>query len=340
MKKLTLTKAARAELFNETAARRAVTSVIVEKDYWVCVALGGLFSETQPVDLLFKGGTSLSKGYGLVERFSEDVDLAFDRAGLGFTGARDPEAAGLSNTRRKALIEALTDSATTYIQGDFLEETRRRLAAVLPAEDWSLTVDQSDAQTLLFAYPVSLESDLYASADYIRPVVRLEFGARSDPDPTSMRTVTAFVTEEFGDKSDLEPIDVPMLTAERTFWEKATLLHAEAHRETPRADAAAMSRHLYDLAKLAESEFGERAIDDDALFDRVVAHKSLYFASANARYDLCVRGTLRLLPVETAALKRLERDYSSMEVMFLGDRPRFKALIETLNALEARLNRR
>lgn len=339
MRALTLSKSDRAALFTETAARRALLPVVVEKDYWVCVVLGVLFDAPQPVDLIFKGGTSLSKGYGLIDRFSEDVDLAFDRVGLGFVGERDPEAAGLSAKKQKALIKALGEAAVAYIQGDFLAATRERLAAVLPSGDWTLEPDPDDHQTLLFAYPASLDQTLYASTVYVRPVVRLEFGARSDHAPATMRTITSFATEELGDLAELDPINVPMLAAERTFWEKASLLHAEAHREQPREDARAMSRHLYDLVRLSDSEFGVHAMVDDLLFARVVAHKTLYFASAQARYDLCVRGSLRLLPVDRERRRQLEADYIAMQPMFFADPPSFGELVEKLTALEERINR-
>jgi len=336
---LTLNKSDRAAIFIETAARRAIAPVVVEKDYWVCVVLKALFDEPQPIDLIFKGGTSLSKGYGLIDRFSEDVDLAFDRAGLGFVGKRDPEAEELSGKTQKALIKELQAAAVAYIQGDFLIATRKRLAAILPSDDWTLEPDPDDDQTLLFVYPASLDQPLYASATYVRPAVRLEFGARSDHSPTSVRTVSSFATEEFSELAELDPIDVPMLAAERTFWEKASLLHAEACREQPRENARAMSRHLYDLVKLADSEFGVQAIGDDLLFARVVAHKKLYFASAQSRYDLCVRGTLRLLPIDEDHRRRLEADYVAMQPMFLSDPPPFSEIVERLAVVETEINR-
>lgn len=289
--------------------------------------------------MIFKGGTSLSKGFGLIDRFSEDVDLAFDREGLGFVGGRDPEANGLSNKKRKALIEELTATAIAYIQGDFLAETTSRLQALLTHEPWSLEPDPNDRQTLLFAYPPSLDSIAYGDTAYIPPSVRLELGARSDHSPAVVRSVTSMATEEFSDAADLAPVDVPMLAAERTFWEKVTLLHAEAWRERSRADARAMSRHLYDVKRLAESDYGDKAINDDALLERVVAHKLLYFSSPQSRYDLCVRGSLRLLPLEPEALKRLELDYRDMQVMFLAEPPPFGELIGGLRKLEATLNR-
>lgn len=312
--------------------------MIVEKDYWVCVALGVLFGEPQPVDLIFKGGTSLSKGYGLIERFSEDVDLAFDRADLGFGGDRDPEAHGISGGERRRRIEQLSKKAALYVGDTFREDTKQRLEAVLPTdESWSLEVDVDDPQTLLFTYPASLVS-AYGDVAYVRPVVRLELGARSDQEPCEPRTITAMTTEAFGaEASQLAPSPAPTLAAERTFWEKATLLHAECHRAEPFDPARARSRHLYDLVQLANSEHGERAIGDHALRDRVVAHKSLYFSSGWARYDRFKPGTIRLLPDEEA-LARLRTDYAQMEPMFFDARPTFDELVDALRALEDRLN--
>lgn len=341
MKRVTLTAAERRELFAESAARRGLSPVVVEKDYWVCVALTALFGEPQPIALVFKGGTSLSKCYGLIERFSEDVDLAFDREGLGFTGDRDPEAAGLTSNGRRALIEALAAATVAYVSGEFRRATSDRLSSLLPDEPWSLDVDADDVQTLLFAYPLSFEQTTYSANDYVRPSVRLELGARSDQTPCERHEVTSIATEEFGtDMSMLSPIEAPTLAATRTFWEKASLLHAENHRDQPFNPARARSRHLYDLVQLIKSVHGESAIADAALRDRVVQHKSLFFASASARYDLFKAPTIRLLPLDRDAVGRLRSDYADMEVMFFGDRPDFNELVRELQSLEARLNDR
>jgi len=314
--RITQTASERSELFVEAAARRGLSPVVVEKDYWVCVALSALFGEPQPVELVFKGGTSLSKCYGLIDRFSEDVDLAFDRAGLGFRDDRDPEAEGLSSKRRKTLVEELSAETAAYVSGAFRDATLERLGRLLPNEPWSLDVDVDDAQTLLFAYPASLEVSLYSATDYVRPAVRLELGARSDQMPSKLREVTSIATEEFGAELSLLPaIQVPTLAATRTFWEKASLLHAENHRDEPFKPARARSRHLYDLVQLTRSH-GDHAIEDVALRDRVAQHKSLFFASASARYDLFTPPTIRLLPKNEDALARLRSDYADMRDMF------------------------
>lgn len=329
----------RRELFLEAAARRGLSPVVVEKDYWVCLALTALFNEPQPVDLIFKGGTSLSKCYGLIERFSEDVDLAFDRAGLGFTGDQDPEADGLRSNQRKRLIQKLSDTTVGYVGGAFRDATIERLGRLLPNETWSLEVDDDDKQTLLFAYPISLDRSVYSAADYVRPAVRLELGARSDQTPCEFRSVSAITTEEFGaDLSGLPSVDVPTLSAERTFWEKASLLHAENYREHPFKPARARSRHLYDLVQLARAPEGQRAISDVGLRDRVVAHKSLFFASASARYDLFQPPTIRLLPEDAEALVRLKSDHNDMRDMFFGEQPDFDELVQELASLEQQLN--
>jgi len=340
MTSISLKRSELRELFTETATRRGLSAVVVEKDYWVCVALTAIFDQQQPVDLIFKGGTSLSKCYGVIGRFSEDVDLAFDREGLGFTADRDPEAPGLGSNRRKALIEELTAAAATYIGGAFREHTAARLIALIGDKRWTLEGDPNDPQTLLFAYPQSLDRGAYGSAGYIRPAVRLELGARSDQTPSSLCSVTAFITEEFGTEvSHLNPIKVPTLTAERTFWEKATLLHAECQRERPFEPARSRSRHLYDLVQLITSEHGAKALADTALRDRVVQHKSLYFASASARYDLFKPLSIRLLPKDADALSRLRADYADMAVMFFDSPPKFDTLVEEIQGLENALNK-
>lgn len=258
---------------------------------------------------------------------------------MGFTEDHDPEADGLSGRERKRLIEKLSDKTALHAGGAFRDETIVRLSRLLPDEQWSLVVDDDDKQTLLFAYPISFDSSVYSAADYVRPTVRLELGARSDQTPCELRAVTAIATEEFGDDlSDLPPIEVPTLSAERTFWEKASLLHAENHRDHPFKPARARSRHLYDLVQLARAPEGQRAISDVGLRDRVAEHKTLFFASASARYDLFKPPTIRLLPEDPEALARLKSDHDDMRDMFFGEQPDFDELVRELASLERRLN--
>lgn len=328
---LKLNSLQRVELLDEVSRRRNLAPAILEKDYWVCLTLGALFSLPEIGEhLVFKGGTSLSKVFGLIDRFSEDIDLSFHREYLGFGDDRDPEAAG-SNKQVKSRIEDLQAACVSCIREKLRPGLSERLASTLgTADGWSIDMDGQDPQTLLFHYPQAGASELL----YIKPSVKIELGARSDHWPLETRSMRSYVGEA---------LDLPMgnatvhaLTAERTFWEKATLLHAECHRPLDKVLPARYARHYHDMARLAESPVAERALADVDLRKRVVAHKSVYFRSASAHYELAVPPTLRLIP-DPERIPDLQKDHDAMVPMFFAPPPPLSQILETLRSLESRI---
>jgi hypothetical protein len=327
----------RAALFQETAAQMGPAPAIIEKDFWVCWSLSRLFAvpARQPA-MLFKGGTSLSKAYGAIQRLSEDIDLSLDRHDLGYVGARDPERA----TSRKAtgrLLEELHQSCTQYLADEFVPATIRDFETILGpvGAGWSLDPDLDDPQTILFTYPLSLPAGL---GGYVRPIVRLEFGARSDFWPATEAEIRPYAAEYFPDAFQSNPTcTVHVLEARRTFWEKATLLHAEYHRPVVRLGAERLSRHYYDLAQLAESPIYSEALADLDLLTRVAEHKDRLFAAAWARYAEARPGTLRLVP-HPELREMLEADYEAMQEMIFGDPPPFTAILKRLGQVEMEIN--
>jgi hypothetical protein len=328
----------RADLFNEAAARRGLAPAIVEKDFWVCWTLKRLCS--LPGDnpsLVFKGGTSLSKIYQAIKRFSEDIDLSFDRRDLGYVGDRDPQSAP-SRKKKEKLIEDLVGAVTRHIQ----EVLMPRLAEVIKAElpniegGWQLAKDDADPQTLIFRYPASFRAAKYRDLMYVNPVVRLELGARGDPWPAERRTIIPYAAEEFPAVFNAPSCDVVVLGAERTFWEKATLLHSEYHRPAGPVKER-LSRHCYDLALLADTEAGQRALKDIEMLEKVTRHKEAFFYSSWSHYETAKPGTLRLVPPE-ARLAGFAGDYAKMAPMIFDTAPRFEILIERLRELERQIN--
>lgn len=329
----------RADLFNQAGAQRGLPSAILEKDLWVCWTLRRVFalSGDNP-SLVFKGGTSLSKVYAVIPRFSEDIDLSFDRRDLGYGGERDPRAAP-SRKKAEQLLESLDADVQRHIDAAFMPRLKEAIEAALGREDhaWGLEKDANDQQTVVFRYPPSVTKGTYGEIRYINPVVRLELGARGDPWPTERRSIQPYAAEEFPRLFKAPATDVTVLAAERTFWEKATLLHAEYHRPTEKPTSERLSRHYYDLALLAGTPHGERALRKVELLDRVVEHKVHFFASAWAHYETARAGTLRLVPPEER-LSGLRADYEKFKPMIFDDPPSFAAVIEQLRALERRIN--
>ena len=335
----------RLALFQEVASRRGLSLAIIEKDFWVCWTLKRVFEVPSLGEaLIFKGGTSLSKVFGLIARFSEDIDLSIRRDYLGAVGEKDPEQEGLSSTQRAKRVEVLRESCRLAVQTEMLPALRSAFTAQLGAGEgtlaWRLEVDPAEEGTLLFTYPLSsipLSSVPPSIPEYIRPQVKLEMGAGSDPFPVGRHQVRPYAAETFPDAFQEPVAAVVALEAERTFWEKATLIHAECHRPDERPTVPRLSRHYYDLMQLAQSAVGERALADAALRERVVRHKSVYFASGWAHYETAHPGTFRLIPGEVR-LSELRRDYARMHEMFFAAVPVFEDLISTLRVLEDRIN--
>ena len=323
----------RDEAFQEAAAQLGMSKAIIEKDFWVCWSLKQLFALPSFGDhMIFKGGTSLSKAYDVIYRFSEDVDLSLDRAQLGFEGDRDPENPDLSGGKRKSLLQELQEAAVAVVSGPLLAEVQAGFNASLD-QGFSLSVDPGDAQTLLFAYP-SLTGEIDG---YVKPIVRFEFGARGVHLPAEVREISPYLHQAFPDLLGSGGVGVKVLGVERTFWEKATILHMLYHQDPAKPLSDRMSRHYYDMAQLIGHEAKASAVASLDLLEQVAHHKSVFFKAAWANYEYAKPGTLRLMPNAelTAALRR---DYSGMREMIIGDTPGFDDILGAIEAFEGEIN--
>jgi hypothetical protein len=326
----------RAELFAETAARKNVSEAIIEKDFWVCWVLKQLFSNKAfEGRLLFKGGTSLSKIFHAINRFSEDIDLAVDYVALGFTGDKDPRQENISRTKRDAILDKMMETCRSYIAGEFLGTFRQHCVELLRAGDaWGLDVSKTDPNAVEFKYPVASTKGL----DYVNPRVVLELGTHAGFVPHDQFTIRSFAGEEFPDVVKDHDISVMALLAKRTFWEKATILHAEYHRPAEKPLPDRYSRHYYDVAMMGEGKIKDEALADKELLPQVVKHKETFYSSGWARYDLARRGSLRLAPPDSRA-PALEQDYKKMGVMIFGEQPGFGWVLDRLGVIEKEINK-
>ncbi len=310
----------------------AVAFTIVEKDFWVCWTLKSLFAlpGEQP-KLTFKGGTSLSKAYGIIDRFSEDIDVATDPQFFIDRGIADPEERDITNSQRKKRMERLDAACAAYIGEQLLPRLRAQIAERLAGEEgWDLRLDSSDPNTLLFHYP---KSDRGRAYGYLRDTVKIELGWRAKPAPSEMKTIEPYLA------------DIPMLLNEsqlvctvlspdRTFWEKVTALHAESFRDKPKRF---FSRHYSDVAAMLRTRIGLDASRDVSMLDDVRVFKSIYYHAAWAHYDLAVPGSLVIVPGD-ARIREIEADYRDMQQMFLHEPPSFGAVIGQLAEFETKIN--
>ena len=330
------------ELFQTVAAQRGLLPAIIEKDFWVCWTLRRLFTlQELPSGLLFKGGTSLSKVFKVIERFSEDIDLSFDRRKLGYDGRSDPLAASSRKQRQKSL-KALATTCRQVIRERFLPQLQEVFALMLGGTHtagWSLELaeDDPEQQTINFLYPTIAQSRSAEQPAYIRPIVRLEMGARSEHWPAADGLVTPFVAESFANLFRVGTCQVHVLAAERTFWEKATVLHSWYHAPPGKVLRDRQSRHYYDVVRLYEHGIGQKAIENTDLLLKVAEHKEAFFPCAWARYKEARPGSLRLVP-PNSRLRELRQDYQSMREMIFGDVPTFDHLLGVLAEIESTVN--
>lgn len=325
--------------FDAVADRRNLSRRIVEKDFWVCFSLCLLFATPALADkFVFKGGTSLSKVFGIIKRFSEDVDLSVDPDWLGFGGDNRPDAAKSRSQfeKRWKKLNAACAAAVDQKVRPALERTIEE--AIGPKRDGTPYLafkldEQTHSPILTFRYP-TIES---GTTRYVQPQVKLELGSLTDQRPVGDHTVTPWVAEEFPALFKAPACRVVALEIERTFWEKVTILHTEYHRPADKPMRSRLSRDCYDVCQMAAHPAGQRAMKDFDLLAHVVHHKRTYFQSAWANYDTATPGSLRLVPPDLR-LAALKADYQQMQEMFTEPPPPFDAILRQLRILEDALN--
>ncbi len=337
MKRIALaSKRDRADVFRETADTMGIAAALIEKDFWVCWTLERLFSlpDLAP-HLLFKGGTALSKVYGVIHRFSEDVDISVSRDFLRPGSGEAAEIETISNTRRRKEIDTLVGTFHRVVADIIQPRLREAIEAELGTEmGWRLVPDERDAGTLLFVYPAGVEE----VSLYNAPMVRIEMGGRSDVWPAETGILKPYAAAVVPQVFDAPEVSVRVLAAERTFWEKATILHNEYYRPVEKRRAERISRHYYDLAQLAtHQEIGARSLQARDVLHRVVQHKTVYYNDSWSRYGEATTGAMRLVPPAQEE-GRLRTDYQQMRPMLFDDPPAFDAVMATLAALEVRIN--
>ena len=331
---LVLKKSDKQVYFDVAAHQLGVLPQLIEKDFWVCWILKILFSLPSAGNhLTFKGGTSLSKCYNVIKRFSEDVDVSIERSFLASQESIEPgnTQSGKENKRR---LERLKQACQEKIVNIIMPELRNKIDSHISVlGKWEVEMDpyDKDKQTILFKYPNTFGSSM---DDYIQPVVKIELGARSDHWPVETMTIEPYIANA-SEKMIIKGTSVRVLGAERTFWEKATILHAIRNSSKLRER---MSRHYYDVFAMVDSPIFDKAIENIDLLLKVAEHKALFFRDAKARYDLARPGSLRLMPQEEH-VARLNDDYQQMQEMFFEDPPSFESILKKLQIAEDKINR-
>jgi hypothetical protein len=313
----------RRDLFAKAAEQMRMQPAIIEKDFWVCWVLDALFSSPQWGDkMVFKGGTSLSKAFHIINRFSEDIDLILDWGLLGVTGNEPWEMR--SNTSQDKYCKEINAKAASYLAKTlvpaFAGELEKKLGYKIPVI--------ATGEEVIISYPKAF------SLGYLRPEVVLEIGPLAAWVPHAPFDITPYAAEKIPDMFIKKSARVTTILAERTFWEKATILHKLASQGSI---PLRHSRHYYDLALLAQSDKKSLALGDLKLLHEVIAFKQRFYRSPKAQYEKAIPGSFKLIP-DAALLPLVNDDYNKTKEMIFGTPPTFESIVQTLKTLEDEIN--
>ena len=316
----------RNELFKETASLMNTTNAIVEKDFWVVWTLNKLFSDDRLNKILmFKGGTSLSKVFNLIGRFSEDIDLILDWREITNLNPLDAQA---SKNKQVKFNEQINENAKVYIKDKLLPIISEILSSQCTCE---FDIDKKGNYFVNINYPSAFTDSA------LRPKILLEIGPLASWLPSASFEIESFVATEFPQLFKETKCTVNAIVAKRTFWEKATILHQEANRIKEKRIPIRHSRHYYDLAQMVQSDVKDEALRDLRLLEDVVVFKQKFYMSAWAKYEDAKIGTFKILPPESR-YKELKDDYTSMRSMIFDKYLEFDEIISILKDLENEIN--
>jgi predicted nucleotidyltransferase component of viral defense system len=319
--------ATKIEILQDISRQTNLPEYAVEKDWWVVQTLAILFEFEIGKILVFKGGTSLSKAWNIIERFSEDIDLAIDRTFFGFDGE-------LGKEKRTKLRK----TANSYIRVTLFPELQKAFVSKgltgVEIELEEITTSDQDPVILNVYYPNVIESP-----GYIQPRVQIEIGCRSLREPFANRNILSVVDETYQEaKFAQKPKSIPSVVPERTFIEKIFLLHEEFQRPQDKIRVNRLSRHLYDVYKLSKTEFIDKALFNGELYETIVKHRYSFTRLGGVDYNLHQPQTINIIP-NPDLMPDWAADYKTMqEQMIHGESPSFERLIDSLKILNERIN--
>lgn len=326
---LTLSKERRIEILNQATELTGLPSVAIEKDWWVTLALNASFSLKYSNDIVFKGGTSLSKGWNLIERFSEDIDLAIDRKFFGFDG-------DISKTQ----IKNLRKQSCEFISTTFLDDITKTLTEWKAIDECKLIAQpvkdsDKDPQVIEIHY-----NSVIDTSEYLPQRVLIEVSSRSLMEPIEARKINSILSENFPQQSFVTiPFTIPTVLPQRTFLEKIFLLHEEFSKDVEKIRVDRLSRHLYDLEKLMDTEHGIEALKNTELYNNIVAHREKFNPLRGLDYSNHISKKIRIIPLD-GVIKDYEKDYEAMtSFMIYGEPLKFENLIKRILELQTRINR-
>jgi predicted nucleotidyltransferase component of viral defense system len=338
MEFLKLPEQERLEVFRQIHYKMNLNEVAVEKDWWVTAILRALFALPYAENISFKGGTSLSKCFNVIERFSEDVDIAINREYFGFMG---------DTFTVKQISKLLRKAACKFCRNTLQYDLAKQLEEYGISPDlFSIEMNITDVTTVdpekIFIQYKSLfiDNQVNNSESYIKPVVVLEINGRSMKEPLEKVEIQSFIDEIFPQATFAEkPFAINVVAPERTFLEKVCLLHEEfAKADTEKIRVNRMSRHLYDIARMLDTPIAEKALNNTELYRNIIAHRRMFIAMKDFDYDTLFPDKINIVPPESVIAK-WDEDYRKMQAMIYGEYPAFSAMIDKIKQLNEKINR-
>lgn len=318
----------RIEILNQASNSTGLPAIAIEKDWWVTLALKASFALSYSQHIVFKGGTSLSKGWNLIERFSEDTDLAIDRKFFGFEGDIS-----------KSQIKNLRKESCKFISTTFLDDLTKQFTEWKVIDECKLNTQpindsDKDPQVIEIHY-----ASVFDKSDYLPQRVLIEVSSRSLMEPSENREINSIVSAAFPDQTfATEPFSILTVLPQRTFLEKIFLLHEEFSQDTTKIRIERLSRHLYDLEKLMDTKYGKAALNDTELYKGIVIHREKFNPLRGLDYSNHIPGRIKIIPPNTV-IKEWEKDYQTMaENMIYGEPLKFDSLIKRILQLQKRIN--
>lgn len=314
------------QVYEQVAANEGLPPIAIEKDFWVTLVLESVFELRQAENIVFKGGTSLSKGWNLIQRFSEDVDLAVDRKAFGFDGK-------LGSSKRTRLRKAIREFVLEELTPQLINSLQEKEADV-DVEVWESENSDEDPSTIEVRFPAVTES-----VKYLPPRVLIEINARSLIEPNEEKELTPLVGSVFPQlEIDMISVKIPCVLPRRTFLEKVFLLHEEFQKNPDEMRAERLSRHLYDLEAMMDTEHAGQALKDEELYMDIIYHRQHLTKISGIDYDKHLPGFINLIPSD-ASIKQWRDDYRAMqESMIHGDSVSFDKMISRMKELMERIN--
>lgn len=313
------------EVFQSVSGAMGLRPEIIEKDFWVCFMLDHLFNKCIYKDaFVFKGGTSLSKVYHVIKRFSEDIDIILDWRKV--LNKDEIPWADRSNTQQDQFNKKLNAKAALFYKEKLVPHLNDELERRLGKGQW-VTIDEDDEMVINFFYPQLFE------VDYLRDKLRLEIGPLAEWVPCHVATVKSFVADVYPKLFDNVVSNVLTIDVERTFWEKITILHKMANYPVDKALPLRYARHLYDVYCMIGSDVKNTAFERKDLLEKDIAFKRKFYYSKNAHYESAILSKVKIVPAGHI-LEDLKSDYSLMRNMIYGDYPSFEMILEGLRLLQ------